>query len=281
VLSRATQGEPIFSEDNDKDLFIARLGAHSRAWDGKIYAYVIMPNHFHLLLQVSKQPLQALLQPLLAWYAQRYNERRERQGHVFQGRYQSIVVEREGHLLELIRYLHLNPVRGGLAATPEDYPWSSRAAYCGRARSGWLAANEALALFSQDRRRALQEYREFLEDGMSLGRMPDWYRRPRLRRAITQAGSLPPSVRGLTALAEAIGLSPKIVFRESIGGLPQQTALLVFVAVERGGLSAAEVGAVLGCHRSTVYRYFQQAQSLQQRSPAFRRHIGHALRACQ
>ena len=278
VLSRANQGEAIFAEQGETRLFLERLWRQGAEWDGRIYAYVVMPNHFHLLLRVNRQPLAALMHPLLSWYAHRYNWRRQKQGHVFQARYQSLPLEREAHLLELVRYIHLNPVRAGLVESPDEYPYSSHSAYCGQKGPAALAAGEALALFSRDRRRAVQQYRQFVKDGMSLGRMPDWYRRRRLGARVTppRAARTPPQ--GLGPLARALGLAPSAVFTPGKGSVAEDMALLLHLAIEEAGLTGGEVAALLGCHRSTVRRHLRRAESLRERSPVFRQRLARLAR---
>jgi len=279
VLSRANQGEAIFAEEAERRLFVERLWRQASQWDGRIYAFVVMPNHFHLLLRVNRQALAALMHPLLSWYAHRYNWRRQEQGHVFQARYQSIPLERETHLLELVRYIHLNPVRAGVVESPEEYPYSSHSAYCGQKGPTALAVGEALALFSQDRRRAVEQYRQFVNDGMSLGRMPDWYRRRRLRGRVIPSGGARTAPQGLAALARALGLAPSAVFTPGKESLAVDTALLVHLAIEQAGLTGADVAALLGCHRSTVYRHLRTAEVLRERSPAFRQRLARLVRA--
>lgn len=279
VLSRATQGEAIFSEEGEGHLFIERLGQQGQAWDGKVYAYVVMPNHFHLLVEVGKQPLSALMQPLLSWYAARYNWAQHRQGHVFQSRYQSILLEREAHLLELIRYIHLNPVRAGLVRVPDDYTASSHCVYCGRGGQGWVAANQALRLFSDDRSSASRQYRHFVREGISLGRRPEWYRSRRPPKGRAAAGATARGRPDVAALANRLGLPAEDVADNVDLGSPETRLLLVYAAVKAEQLSAAEVASTLRCHRTTVHRDVLKARQLRKRSPAFRQRLARLLPA--
>ena len=277
VISRGNQGEAVFSEADERGLFIERLGQQAQGWDGKLYAYVVMSNHFHLLLEVGKQPLRRLMQPLLTWYAGRYNWRQSRHGHVFHGRYQSVLLAREAHLLEAIRYLHLNPVRAGLVSSPEDYEWSSHAAYCAGADRGWLAAGQGLRMFSDERRSALRSYRQFIRDGLALGRSPELYKSPLPGRHAGRADDFARRERGALALASQLGLPPnEISLADAASG--EQRMLLAYAAVVGGGLSAAEVADALGCHRATVRRDLVKARDLRKRSAVFRQRCARLLR---
>ena len=277
VISRASQGEAIFSEAEERGLFVKRLAQQAHAWDGRIYAYVVMGNHFHLLLEVGKQPLQTLMHPLLTWYSGRYNWQHDRRGHVFQGRYQTVLLQREAHLLELVRYLHLNPVRAGLVRSPEEYTWSSHSAYCAGSGHGWLAVEQALRVFSDDRRSAIRQYREFVHDGISMGRRPEWYRSSPLGKHLAGGGRAARRARGVLALAQRLALSGAEI-NPGEAATVEARVLLAHVAVVAAGLSVAEVAEALGCHATTVQHDLRKAQDLRKRSPHFRQRLIGLLR---
>jgi hypothetical protein len=124
-----------------------------------------MPNHFLLLLETPRANLSRALQFLNSAYTAHFNRRHGRVGHVFQGRYKSILVDKESYLLELTRYIHLNPVAAGLARKPEQYPWSSYGCYLGlTARPDWLNAEEVLERFAGRKAKAVTAYRAFVQD---------------------------------------------------------------------------------------------------------------------
>ena len=125
VTARGNARAPIFLEDADRQLLLATLGdAHERhGW--LCHAYCLMPNHYHLLLGTPEANLSQGMRQLNGLYTQRFNRRHDRVGHVFQGRFKGILVERGAHLLELARYIVLNPVRAGIVACAEAYRWSS------------------------------------------------------------------------------------------------------------------------------------------------------------
>ncbi len=279
VFSRASGGEAVFADEEERSLFVERLGEYCVQWDGKVYAYVVMPNHFHLCLEVGKAPLQELMHPLLTWYAGRYNWRQERQGHVFQGRYHAILLQRDAHLLQLIRYLHLNPVRAGLVKSPEAYAWSSHSAYCGGRAHGWLAVSEALGLFSEARLSALRQYRRFVQEGLSLGRRPELYRSRLPLKKTAPKGKPGPKARAVVALAARLGLPPDAFAAEHDPSATETRAMLVYLAVTEADLTTEEIARALGCHRVTVHRHLLKARELRKTSPEFLRRVSALLRS--
>jgi hypothetical protein len=135
-----------------------------------------MPNHFHLLIEVAEKPLSKVMQSLLYRYTRYYNQCYHQVGHLFQGRYKAIVCDKENYLLELVRYLHLNPVRARMVRDPGDYPWSSHRVYVGERDSVGVAAEEILAHWSRRKRQAVAAYEQFVLDGIEQGHREDYYR---------------------------------------------------------------------------------------------------------
>lgn len=138
--------------------------------------YVLMPNHFYMLLQVAEKPLSKVMQSLLYRYTRHYNRRYHQVGHLFQGRYKAIVCDKESYLLELVRYLHLNPVRARIVRKPGDYPWSSHRAYVGDKDSVGIAVDEILSCWSKRKKQAVAAYEQFVLDGIQQGHREDYYR---------------------------------------------------------------------------------------------------------
>lgn len=141
---------------------------------------VLMENHFHLLIETPEPNLSRGMRRLNGCYTQRFNWRHHRVGHVLQGRFKSLVVERARYLLELCRYLVLNPVRAGLVATPQQWSWSSYGATVGeRPAPSWLASAKVLSLFNSNPARAQAAYRQFVAGGIGGlrrgQRLPDRY----------------------------------------------------------------------------------------------------------
>jgi REP element-mobilizing transposase RayT len=129
VIARGNHQEPVFLGPADYHAYLTRLARYGSEHGVVLHAYCLMPNHVHLLVQVGEVPLGRFMQPLQQSYTQRFNRLYEKAGHLFQGRYRAIVCDRESYLLSLVRYIHLNPVRAGLAPTPGDYAYSSHRTY--------------------------------------------------------------------------------------------------------------------------------------------------------
>ena len=130
-------------------------------------AYCLMSNHYHLLLETPRGNLQQILHHLNTSYTNYFNARARRVGHLFQGRYRAILVERDAYALELSRYIHLNPVRAHIVQAPSEYQWSSFIDYMGgRKELEWVYTEWLLGQISTDERRARRNYRRFVEEGM-------------------------------------------------------------------------------------------------------------------
>jgi putative transposase len=167
ITARGNRRQLIFADDDDRLLFLRILGDVVRRHRWRCGAYCLLSNHFHLMLEtpVAAEDLAAGMHRLNGRYAQWFNDRHELVGHLFQNRFHSTLIEREGHLLEAIRYVLLNPIRAGACERPEDWPWSSYATTVGKAPApGFLSLEMILELFSTDRRRARERFAAFLAE---------------------------------------------------------------------------------------------------------------------
>ncbi len=159
VLSRGNQNQDIFLIDEDRRSFLRTLGQMSERFDVDIFVYVLMGNHYHLLLRTNKANLSKSMQWLGTAYTTRFNVRHSRNGHLFQGRYKSIIVENDSYLLQLSYYIHRNPLRAGSVKRLIDYRWSSYPAYAyNRRQPEWL--NTALILSQFNAADKHRSYRE-------------------------------------------------------------------------------------------------------------------------
>jgi len=159
VLSRGIEQRDIFYDNADRQNFLNILGSMSERFNIDIYAYVLMTNHYHLLVKTNKANLSRSLQWLGTTYTGRFNRRHDRRGHLFQGRFRSIIVENDAYLIQLSFYIHRNPVRAGLVERLANYRWSSYPAYTyGSAQPNWLNTEFLLSQFNvQDKHRAYRE----------------------------------------------------------------------------------------------------------------------------
>ena len=175
VIARGNQRRSVFRDDTDFRRYIELLTYYQQRHRFTLYAYVLMPNHVHLLISPHHIRLAKSMQGLQQSYTQSFNKRHRLVGHCFQGRYKAILCDVDAYLLELLRYVHLNPVRAGLADTPEGYPWSSHSLYLIGHDSGGVAVEDILRQFSSARDHAVVAYRAFVRDGLPEGHRQDLY----------------------------------------------------------------------------------------------------------
>ena len=173
VFARGNAKQAVFFDDHDRERFLELLGESVTRFGWILTAYVLMTNHFHLVVQLTTETLSRGMHWLNGRYAQYFNERYERVGHVFQGRFKAPLVEKQTYATEVMRYVVLNPVRAGLVALPEEYRWSSHRAVLGNAPAPeWLAVDDVLAQFAPDRDVARARYRAYVDAGIGLERTP-------------------------------------------------------------------------------------------------------------
>jgi len=167
VTSRGNQKGRIFWDDKDMDEFKRILKRTKEMYGYLLHAYVFMDNHYHLLIETPYANLKQVMQNINTSYTVYINRRHNRAGHLFQGRYKAFIVDKESYLLELGRYIHLNPVRAGIVKIPEDYKWSSYIEYI-LGRTEWAIADTSDTLFSFSKRRAIaaKKYQEFVYYGI-------------------------------------------------------------------------------------------------------------------
>lgn len=176
VMGRGIEKRKIFLTDIDRADFIERLGNNVLRSGAQVYAWAFLPNHFHLLIRTGSLPLSSLMRRVLTGYSVSFNHRHKRIGHLFQNRYKSVLVEEEPYLLELVRYIHLNPLRTNEVAdiqALEDYLWSGHGAILGKRRNPWQDTHYILEQFGSRSNKARRAYREFVETGIQRGNRPD------------------------------------------------------------------------------------------------------------
>ena len=174
VMVRGNQGQNIFRDDQDRTKYIVLLKNCKKAYSFRIYAFVLMRNH--LLMETGRVPLSRIMQRLSSGYAQYFNRRHRLRGHLFQARYKAILCDKESYLLELSRYLHLNPVRVKAVSDPGKYRWSSYGSYLGRGREqDWVETKEVLAYFGRKDGEARRGYRRFVLEGIGQGYRSEYY----------------------------------------------------------------------------------------------------------
>lgn len=260
VTSRGNAREDIFDDDADRHAFLGCLGKVVTRFHWFCHAYCLMNNHYHLVLETPDANLSKGMRQLNGIYTQRSNRRHRTVGHLFQGRYKAILIQKESHLLEVCRYVVLNPVRAKAVERVEQWKWSSYRATAGLAKSPpWLAVDWVLRQFGQRRPQATSHYRRFVGEGM--GRPSIWagVHAQVLLGEEDFVEKLKGYVKGYEEMAE-------IPRRQRYVGRPQLQQLfdgkltkakrnaVIGQAVHRYGYSQREVADWLGLHYATVSR---------------------------
>jgi putative transposase len=176
IIVRGIERRRIFSDDQDRNNFIERLGDILAETQTFCFAWALIPNHAHILLRTGQTPLATVMRRLLTGYAVSYNRRHRRHGHLFQNRYKSILCQEDPYLLELVRYIHLNPLRAKIVKSlteADTYPYSGHSALIGKVQRRFQSTNYVLRLFGKKVPVARQAYRVFVEKGIAQGRRPE------------------------------------------------------------------------------------------------------------
>ena len=176
IIVRGIEGCKIFRDDNDRLKFIERLGDILTETETPCYAWALIPNHFHLLLKTGLVPIATIMSRLLTGYAGYFNRRYRRHGHLFQNRYKSILCQEEVYLIELVRYIHLNPLRAGVVEDIKalnKYFFSGHSAVMGKVNRDWQDINSVLGLLGQRKSNAKKAYQRFIENGVEQGKRPE------------------------------------------------------------------------------------------------------------
>jgi putative transposase len=162
--------QKIFLKRSDYQGFLEALRVVRRRYPFYLYAYVLMSNYFHLLLEVKDAPTARIMQSLLTDYVRRFNAVHRQRGHLFQGRYKAIVCDRESYLLELVRYIHLNVVRAKLVNRPGDWAWSGHGEYLGRDKGELIDPGPVMAVLH-----SAASYEKFIREGMKESYRAEWH----------------------------------------------------------------------------------------------------------
>ena len=166
VTARGNERRKIFLSPGDYNKFLSYLKDSVEKYGAIVHAFVLMPNHYHLIVETPKANLSSFMHSLNSAYTTYFNIRRKRAGHLFQGRYKALLIDVDNYLLEVSRYIHLNPVRAGMAEKPEEYPYSSYRAYIFPKKEALISRDFLWRMVAKDRRDGPRSYREFVEKGL-------------------------------------------------------------------------------------------------------------------
>ncbi len=166
VTARGNERRKIFQSERDYQKFLSNLKEAIQKYNVVLHAYVLMGNHYHFLVETPEANLSAFMQTINSAYTTYFNIKRKRAGHLLQGRYKAILIDADSYLLELSRYIHLNPVRAGMVTNPEDYPYSSYRAYTTEKSDPVVTREKIWSMIAPVGRRPRQRYEEFVKSGM-------------------------------------------------------------------------------------------------------------------
>lgn len=285
VMNRGLERRPTFLDESDHERFLALLEDVAQRWQVAVYAYCCMTTHYHLLLQTPLGNLARVMRHLDGLYTQRFNRARDRDGPLFRGRYRALLVEAETYLLQVVRYIHLNPVKTGLVEDPGAYPWSSHRLYRLATPPPWLAQTHVLASFPD-----LQAFEQFVAEGNERS-LEEFYRRPRQSPVLgspdfisaalartrpslehPRAERTPqfPSIDALMeAVCERLGVSHDVLLRTQRGRRNVPRSFAMYLASRYAGFSHPDICRAFGVSRpSTVSQACQRARAVLAKDPA-------------
>ncbi len=289
VMLRGNGGQAIFPNPDDGARFLDLLAEGTGRFGFRCHGYCLMPDHAHLVLQAGAIPLSRAMQNLAFRYTRHINARERRAGHLFQGRYKAILVDGESYLLELVRYVHLNPVRAGLCDTPEAWRWSGHRAYVGRAAAPWLTTDWVLGLLAPEEGDARAAYRAFVADGMGEGRRPEFHAGNGgggrllgdddfIARVLEQAGKRPENPPALDAIVEAVAGEYGVAAADLAGPsrarhLSQARGLACLLARETGAAPLSALAARFGRDPTSLSRVLGHLEARAAQEPDLARRI--------
>jgi putative transposase len=178
IICRGIECGDIFCDDRDRDNFLSRLVEITTITSTRCFAWALIPNHFHILLETGLMPISSLMQKLLTGYATSFNLRYKRHGHLFQNRYKSILCQEETYLLELVRYIHLNPLRAEIVTSFEalkDYRYCGHGCILGRDKNleSWMPVDRVLERFGSNLKESRKAYEDYVLEGVKIGHRSD------------------------------------------------------------------------------------------------------------
>ena len=272
VMNRGRRGENVFSDAEDFAAFLVVLKESSEMFDLRVAAFCLMSNHYHLLVQTPSGNLSRIMRHVNGVYTQRFNRRRNIDGQLFRGRYKSILVEKDRHLLELLRYIHRNPLRAKLCKSIEGYPWSSHHGYISTAKKwDWLYKEFLLGMFADKKARAKKGYLEFVQKEDSPEVLEffskknlasffgtrdfiDWVKEKfyslKRHNEIPQSRQLAPSIAEIKeAVSQCYGVEEQILEQAKRGQVNKPRNVAIYLARKRSGFALEKIGREFGLEK--------------------------------
>ncbi len=299
VTARGHERGSIFREDGDRERFLQEVLRRVEEERWVVHAYCLMTNHYHLLIETPEGNLVGGMQRLNARYSQAFNFSHRRKGHLLEDRYKATVVEKESYLLELCRYVVLNPVRAGIVRSAREYRWSNYRATAGEVeRPAYLEVDWTLGCFGREKGRAREAYRRFVAEGKGSGEVPESGEgqaflggaaflsemEQRLRDAdlpeavplVQRSGSFVELSKVRQAVAEEYGIEEGALKEAWRRG--EEKAMAAYLARKLTGLSGKEIGEAFGVSAARVSQLVKQVdeseeEALQRRVERLRKRL--------
>ncbi len=273
VIARGNHRNRIFLTPADYEKYISLVKRYKERYDFQLYAYALMSNHLHLLIETSAIPLSHIMQGLQQTYTQFFNWKYGKVGHLFQGRYKAILCQKDVYLLELIRYIHLNPIRADVAKSLATYPWTSYNDYVKDKRDNLIDTDFVLKQFGHDRKTARRYYQQFIRVGLINNHMefldeivdqrilgtPDFVEEVLQYRNEVRCEKYVPEKLELKKILETVCLSKgtmPVMVRSNvkIGEVVSARRLFIYVARIYFGYEARDIALFLGLKMNTVLK---------------------------
>ena len=272
VMNRGRRGENIFFGEKDYEAFLVVLQEAAEVFGFQVAAYCLMSNHYHLLVQTPTGNLSRVMRQINGVYTQRYNRRHKVDGQLFRGRYKSILVEEDSHLLELLRYIHRNPVRAKICNSVEQYPWSSHHGYVSNAKKWeWLHKRFLLGMFAGQAGKAKKAYVEFVQNRDSLevteffskknlasvfgsADFVEWLKgkfyQQKLHAEVPESLQLAPTIADIKkAVCSLYKENEKVLEQSKRGQVNEPRNLSIYLARRHCGLRLSEIGREFGLEK--------------------------------
>ena len=263
MIVRGNHREKTFRDHRDYQEYLERLGNYRKRMDATVYAYCLMPNHVHLLVETGAQPLSRFMQGLQQSYTQYFNRRYRKVGHLFQGRYKAIVCDKDQYLLTLIRYIHLNPFRAKLVRNVDDYRYSGQRHYAQGELNELVEPSRVLDMLG-----GRAGYRRFIQQGMKEGHRQEYYQVEDQRflggdgfgeklktKAKEDKIGKPkrPLIVALRNAARELGIDiPRLEGRDRSWTISRARALIGYALIRQSGYPLKEVAKALGRDPATL-----------------------------
>ncbi len=292
VTARGNERRAVFRDTHDRERYLTRVAIYREKFRFQLLAFCLMSNHLHLAIRTGQAGLSRIMAGLQSSYAQWFNRRHNRVGHLFQGRYGALLVQEERHLFALLRYIHLNPVRAGIVEKPEDYTWSSDRWFRQATGPEWLDLDASLQEFGKTRQTAVRRYAALMADGSSSS----YSESPAVGQVVKgdvafanvrfeEACEIDPPLKGISegrvvdAVSRVVGVHPADV-REGKRSerLREARCLAAYIGKRFGGISRARMARYVQRDESSLVQPVARLERAIDSDPVLRRRVDRIVR---